>query len=182
MLDSRRNFLSKSVATLGTLGMGSAFASEPLTTGLVPSGALKLYHIHTTETLQVEYRQGHAIIASALCDIDYLLRDFRTGQVTTIDFDLIDLLSGLYDQFGRRGRFEVISGYRSPRTNSALRKITTGVAEDSFHMSGRAIDVRLVGTQTAALRDAALALRRGGVGYYPDSNFVHIDTGTVRSW
>jgi len=195
---SRRHFLSGSLAGVGALAAGPTLAAiDTVSTGLGrfgsdaldatvsigrPSGTLKLYHIHTTELLNVAYRQGNAVIASALGDIDHLLRDFRTDQETMIDLDLLDLLSTLYDQFDRRGHFEIISGFRSPRTNAALRRVTTGVAEDSFHMTGRAMDVRLVGTQTDRLRDAALALGHGGVGYYPESNFVHIDTGRVRRW
>ena len=88
----------------------------------------------------------------------------------------------LYAQAQRRGRFEVISGYRSPRTNKALRQSSNGVAENSLHMTGRAIDVRLTSVATSDLRGLAMDLRQGGVGYYPESNFVHLDTGRVRSW
>ena len=99
-----------------------------------------------------------------------------------IDVALLDTLHELYTTFDGRGNFEVISGYRSPRTNAALRRVTTGVAENSLHIQGRAIDVRLTSAKTPDLRDAALALRAGGVGYYQESNFVHIDTGEVRAW
>lgn len=188
----RRELVLGGLASLGGLTCGSALASESetllsakparLRPAHNPSSTLTLYHIHTTEALKVDYRENGAILTAALEAIDYELRDFRTGGVMPIDVDLLDTLSLLYDQFGRRGRYEVISGYRSPRTNAALRHVTTGVAENSNHMYGRAIDVRLVGTETTHLRDAALALGRGGVGYYPESNFVHIDTGPVRSW
>jgi uncharacterized protein YcbK (DUF882 family) len=110
------------------------------------------------------------------------LRDFRTEQVHNIDVALLDALHELYTVFDARGNFEVISGYRSPRTNAALRHVTSGVAENSLHIQGQAIDVRLTSAKTAALRDAAIALAAGGVGYYSKSNFVHIDTGAVRSW
>jgi uncharacterized protein YcbK (DUF882 family) len=105
-----------------------------------------------------------------------------TDQVHDIDVALLDALHTLFVAFEERGNFEVISGYRSPRTNAALRHATSGVAENSLHIQGRAIDVRLTSAKTAALRDAALALSSGGVGYYPESNFVHIDTGKVRAW
>jgi uncharacterized protein YcbK (DUF882 family) len=121
-------------------------------------------------------------VPAGLEEITHFLRDFRNEQTHPIDVALLDTLSSLYDGFERRGRFEVISGYRSPRTNEALRHVTTGVAKDSLHLSGRAIDVRLTSAATVKLRDAAIALQRGGVGYYPESNFVHIDTGAVRSW
>jgi uncharacterized protein YcbK (DUF882 family) len=110
------------------------------------------------------------------------LRDFRSEQIHDIDVALLDALHDLYTTFDGRGNFEVISGYRSPRTNAALRHVTSGVAEHSLHIQGRAIDVRLTSAKTAALRDAAIALRVGGVGYYPESNFVHVDTGAVRTW
>lgn len=180
----RRQMLAGGLAAVGTLAFGRAGAE----TASVPAantastGALKLYHIHTGESLDIAYRYGGAIVTSALGEIDHFLRDFRTGQVESIDVDLLDILSALYDTFDRRGRFEVISGYRSPKTNAALRQVTNGVAKKSWHMQGRAIDVRLVGTRTDLVRDAAITLGRGGVGYYPDSNFVHVDTGRVRRW
>ena len=95
---------------------------------------------------------------------------------------MLDTLHALYTTFDGRGNFEVISGYRSPHTNAVLRHVTTGVAENSLHIEGRAIDVRLTSAKTTALRDAALALKAGGVGYYAESNFVHLDTGNIRSW
>jgi uncharacterized protein YcbK (DUF882 family) len=146
------------------------------------TSSLVFYHIHTAEKLNVVYREHGEIVAGAVNAINYYLRDFRTGQEHTIDVALLDGLSALYEQFDRRGNFEVISGYRSPRTNAALRHVTTGVAKDSLHMFGQAIDVRLTSAATLDLRDAAIALQRGGVGYYPESNFVHIDTGPVRRW
>lgn len=179
----RRELLALSLSGIGALVASPAMAiARPLVGSDAPGGLLKLYHIHTTESLEVEYRRGHAVITSALGAIDHLLRDFRTGSETIFDINVLDTLSLLYDRFGRRGRFEIISGFRSPRTNAALRRITTGVAEHSLHMVGRAIDVRLVGTRTDVLRDAALALGRGGVGYYPESNFVHVDSGPIRTW
>jgi uncharacterized protein YcbK (DUF882 family) len=143
---------------------------------------LSFYHLHTTERLRIAYRDSGLLVEGALREINRFLRDFRNGREHAIDVDLLDTLSLLYERFGRRGSFEVISGYRSPRTNEALRKGTTGVAKNSWHLSGRAIDVRLTSADTVRLRDAALALRRGGVGFYPESNFVHLDTGPVRSW
>jgi uncharacterized protein YcbK (DUF882 family) len=181
---SRRAILTQGMSGAAMLAAGpAAAAAGPVPSdGASPSGALRFYHIHTDEKLRVEYRQGNAIISSALGDIDHLLRDFRSGQETQIDLDLLDTLSLLYDQFGRSGWFEIVSGYRSPRTNAALRRVTTGVAEHSHHMEGRAIDVRLVGIRTERFRDAAIALARGGVGYYAESNFVHLDSGATRSW
>lgn len=180
--------------TLGAGMTASVPAGRTPMSGLVPKPAanptvaetatasLSVYNIHTTESLKVTYREEGALVTGALDEINHMLRDFRTGECIPIDVDLLDTLTLLYDHFGRRGHYELISGYRSPRTNAALRHVTTGVAKNSLHMDGRAADVRLVGTPTDKLRDAALALARGGVGYYPDSNFVHVDTGAVRSW
>jgi len=179
MLHGRRNFLVGSLggmAALTTLSATRAFA----TTAEVQT--LAFYHIHTAETLKVTYREHGTLVPGALGEIKQFLRDFRTAQTHDIDVELLDRLWHLYAEFDQRGRFEVISGYRSPRTNAALRHATTGVAENSLHISGRAIDVRLTSAATDALRDAAIALRSGGVGYYPESNFVHVDTGAFRTW
>jgi uncharacterized protein YcbK (DUF882 family) len=132
--------------------------------------------------LTIPYRENGVVLPAVLTEINRFLRDFRTGEEHDIDVQLLDALSTLYERFDGRGHFEVISGFRSPRTNEALRHVTTGVAKDSLHMSGRAIDVRLTSAATDELRAAAIALKCGGVGYYPESNFVHIDTGAVRSW
>ena len=144
--------------------------------------SLSFYHIHTAETLSVTYRENGELVPDAIAAITHLLRDFRTGEVHEIDVALLDTLTLLHEAADRRGHFEVISGFRSPRTNASLRRVTDGVAEGSLHMSGRAIDVRSTGLVTKDLQAAALELARGGVGYYPSSNFVHIDTGAFRAW
>jgi uncharacterized protein YcbK (DUF882 family) len=148
----------------------------------LPAHRLAFYHIHTAEKLTVTYRENGQLIPEAVAEINRYLRDFRTEQVHEIDVALLDTLQALFTAFDSRGNFEVISGYRSPRTNAALRHVTSGVAENSLHIQGRAIDVRLTSAKTADLRDAALALQSGGVGYYAESNFVHVDTGNFRSW
>ena len=174
----RRRFL------VGSLGAAAAVLGAPgkSRAGAVPAHRLSFYHIHTAEKLTITYREHGTLIPGALSEIKHYLRDFRTEQVHDIDVALLDVLHDLYTEFDARGNFEVISGYRSPRTNEALRHVTTGVAEHSLHIEGQAIDVRLTSAKTTALRDAALARAAGGVGYYPESNFVHIDTGKVRSW
>jgi uncharacterized protein YcbK (DUF882 family) len=146
------------------------------------SRALSFSHLHTGERLVVEYFSAGAYVSSALRSINHLLRDFRTGEERDIDADLLDLLHGLSSVTETRQPFEVISGYRSPATNQMLRNQNEGVAAHSLHMVGRAIDVRLADVQLRALRQAALSMRRGGVGYYPASDFVHVDTGRVRAW
>jgi uncharacterized protein YcbK (DUF882 family) len=178
MLVGRRRFL------LGSLGAAaSALGASRVAQGAAaPAHRLSFYHIHTAEKLVVTYREDGTLIPAALTQINRYLRDFRTEQVHEIDVALLDALHDLYTAFDARGNFEVISAYRSPRTNAALRHVTSGVAEHSLHIEGQAIDIRLTSAKTAALRDAALARAAGGVGYYPESNFVHVDTGAVRSW
>jgi uncharacterized protein YcbK (DUF882 family) len=168
---------------VGSLGAAAAFTRAGRgAAAAVPAHRLSFYHIHTAEKLTVTYRENGEIVPAALAEINRYLRDFRTEQVHDIDVALLDTLHELFTRFDGRGNFEVISGYRSPRTNAALRHATSGVAENSLHIQGRAIDVRLTSAKTEALRDAALTLKTGGVGYYPESNFVHLDTGKFRSW
>ena len=178
MLLGRRRFL------VGSLGAAAAFSGVARKASAVTARqhALSFYHIHTGEKLSITYRENGVLIPEALAEINHYLRDFRTEQIHTIDVALLDKLSTLFSTFDERGNFEVISGYRSPHTNEVLRHVTTGVAEHSLHIEGRAIDVRLTSAKTTDLRDAALALQSGGVGYYAESNFVHIDTGNNRSW
>ena len=144
---------------------------------------LTFAHLHTAERLTIAYSDGLRYLPSALGEINHLLRDFRTGDVHAIDPKLLDLLHALHGATGSTRPFEIISGYRSPHTNTMLRRTGGGgVASASLHMRGQAIDIRLSDVPLAALRDAAQSLARGGVGYYPSSNFVHVDTGRVRRW
>jgi len=143
--------------------------------------ALDFVHTHTGEKLSVVYFDNGDYLPDGLSAVEHLLRDFRTGERHPIDATLLDILHALRSAHGG-GTFEIISAYRSPATNSALAEKSAGVARDSLHLQGRAIDVRLSGCDTAGLRDAAIALARGGVGYYPASDFVHLDTGRVRRW
>jgi uncharacterized protein YcbK (DUF882 family) len=139
--------------------------------------------LHTDERLSVAYRIGEHYQRSALKRLNHFLRDFRTGDEIAIDPQLFDLLYDVKRRLGHNdGTFEIISGYRSPRTNAVLRQTSSGVARRSLHMTGQAIDVRLTEMPTRSIRDAALTLSRGGVGYYPRSDFVHLDTGRVRRW
>ena len=180
MLVARRRLLIGAVG--GAVGCSSAGLAVAAVSATAPVHTLSFYNIHTAEKLKVTYREQGELIPEALQEINYYLRDFRTEQAHEIDVVLLDTLHDLYRAFDERGNFEVISGYRSPRTNAALRHVTTGVAEHSLHIEGRAIDVRLTSAKTADLRDSAIALQRGGVGYYPESNFVHVDTGAFRTW
>lgn len=110
------------------------------------------------------------------------LRDFRTGEVRPIDPGLLDIISQIQSKTNSRGTVEIISGYRSPQTNNLLRNRSSGVATHSLHLEGRAVDIRITDLPTRQLRDTAIALRTGGVGYYASSDFVHLDTGRFRTW
>ena len=143
---------------------------------------LSFYSTHTHERLTVVYKDGERYIAEALKKIDYILRDHRTGEIHAIDPDLLDYLYDLLTAVGNHGEVHIISGYRSPKTNKKLRSKSKGVAAGSLHMQGKALDFRLPGTATTVLRDKALALKRGGVGYYKESDFIQIDTGRFRFW
>ncbi len=163
----------------------SAFAAVPaaLATALPASERrLAFYNLHTGETVGATYWAGGEFVADSLAEIDRVLRDHRSGEVYPIDTGLLDLLNALAGNMEASKPFEVISGYRSPATNANLRNNTGGVARNSLHMQGKAIDIRLPGCDLAQLRKAALALRGGGVGYYPKSGFIHVDTGRVRRW
>lgn len=143
---------------------------------------LSFYNIHTGEYLTTAYRVQGELNTSALDDVNYFMRDHRNGEIKTIDHDLLDLLYSLNRRLRSARPFHVISGYRSPATNAMLAARSSGIAKHSLHMEGRAMDIYLPDRGLGELRRAALALRGGGVGYYPKSNFVHVDTGRVRSW
>jgi len=162
---------------LGTVGLAkAAFTSS--------DKRLSFYHTHTGKRLDIVYSHNGRYIPQALDRINSFLSDFRTGDIVRIDPELLDLIYDVREELGSHGTYEVISAYRSPKTNEMLRSrsAASGVAKNSQHTHGRAIDVRLEGVPTAKLRDQALAMKRGGVGYYAESNFVHMDTGRVRSW
>jgi uncharacterized protein YcbK (DUF882 family) len=146
---------------------------------------LRFYHTHTRERLDVVYRRGDQYIPEALDKLDHFLRDHRTGDEHHYDPRLFDLLHDLTASLGDSGgEIDVICGYRTPWSNEFLRTRSphTGVAQHSLHMQAEAIDIRLPGIPTSELRDAALRLHRGGVGYYRSSDFVHVDVGRVRHW
>lgn len=178
--DCRRRFLGS--------GAALALAAVPLLPRAQPARApgercLSLVHTHTGEHLDMAYAQGDAYRADALRALNRFLRDHYTGQVGVMDPHLFDQLHRLQALLGCAGPYEVISGYRCAQTNERLRLAGGGgVARRSLHMDGKAMDVRLPGVPLAELRDAALALRAGGVGYYAREQFVHVDTGPVRRW
>ncbi len=144
--------------------------------------SLSFYNTHTGERLNVCYFKNGAYRPGAMGQINRILRDHRTGDIQAMDTRLMDLLYTVNQRLGSCSPFHIISGYRSPQTNARLRKNSTGVAKFSYHMLGRAIDIRLPGCDTHQLRQACLDLELGGVGYYPRSDFVHVDTGAFRTW
>jgi uncharacterized protein YcbK (DUF882 family) len=144
--------------------------------------ALKFASVHTGEALSVVYRVGDAYQEEALARVNCQLRDHRTGEIMAIEPALLDLLHDLSLETGTREPYQVISGYRSPATNEMLRTQGSKVGRRSYHMKGMAIDLRLADVESRRLREVALDLKRGGVGYYAKSDFVHLDVGPVRFW
>jgi uncharacterized protein YcbK (DUF882 family) len=179
MVFSRRSFMR---------GCGAAMAVTAIPAvpawALAPAGArsLKFQNLHTGEKLALDYWANGAYEPEALRAINNVLRDFRTGEVHTMDPRLLDLLWDVNSGLDTAQPFEVISGYRSPQTNKMLHERSSGVASSSLHMQGMAIDIRVPGRSLQNLHDVALKLDRGGVGYYPTSDFVHVDVGRVRKW
>ena len=144
---------------------------------------LRLYHTHTGERIDIVYRIGDHYLPEAEAQLDHFLRDHRTGDVKHYDPHVFDILSDLTTAVGHpNAEIDIICGYRTPWSNEFLRAGSAGVAKNSQHMQAHAIDIRIPGVDTLTLRNAALALGRGGVGYYPRSAFVHVDTGRVRTW
>jgi uncharacterized protein YcbK (DUF882 family) len=194
---SRRKFLKKlaygSVLALGGCGVETAavrdvgrhgFTQQTQDPYLRNPGykTLSFEHTHTGEKLKLTYFERGNYIKDALQEINYLLRDFRTNEIQPIDTALLDQLFDLKQTLGLNKPFHIISGYRSPFTNAQLRKNGHGVAEHSYHLQGRAIDIRIEGVSSKTISNAALAMAQGGVGYYPRNNFVHLDTGKYRTW
>jgi uncharacterized protein YcbK (DUF882 family) len=140
-------------------------------------------HTHTREQIELIYAVGADYVPQALTDLNRFLRDHYSGQIGRMDAGLYDIMHALRTALKVHTPYEIISGYRSPKTNERLRTTRGGgVARHSLHMDGKAVDLRLPGVPLDELRDAALALKAGGVGYYPGSDFVHVDTGRVRAW
>jgi len=164
-----------------TLPAGVSPKQSP--TKVAKEHALRLYNTHTGERMEIIYRRGDQYLPEALSKLDYFLRDHRTGEIRRFDPRLYDILSDLTASVGEPGgEIDIVCGYRTSSTNETLRAHTTGVAKNSLHIQAEAIDLRMPGVDTLKLRKAALALHRGGVGYYPHSDFIHVDVGRVRQW
>ncbi len=179
---TRRRFIAAALAALPVARVALSVPADAGTEDGSGKRWIELKSIHTNEVVSVAFQDAQGFVAGALAKLQHLLRDHRTGEEHEMDSGLYVQLSDLAHAAQREPRYEVISGYRSPATNAKLHAEGRGVAEHSLHMQGRAMDVRLRGCDLVALRDLALAAKRGGVGYYPHSNFVHIDTGKVRTW
>jgi uncharacterized protein YcbK (DUF882 family) len=180
-------FGSRSISRREMLGLaaGSALLLSPLGAWCAQSVAnrcVSFVHTHTGEKLLLNYWCDGAFQSQCLAPLNHFLRDFRTGEVANMDAGLLDILYDLQVLADRDATYEVISGYRSPQTNAMLRKSSSEVAKKSLHMQGKAIDIRITGFSTKKLQQLALAHQAGGVGFYAKSNFVHLDTGSIRSW
>jgi uncharacterized protein YcbK (DUF882 family) len=170
------------VAGALTSGLAGVSYAAPATAAAGARRSLELKNLHTGEVLKVTFEREAGPDPETIAKLQHLLRDYRVNEEHTMDPALYGILCDLAEATGHEARYEVISGYRSPRTNAKLHAEGHGVAEHSQHMEGRAMDVRLIGCDLAVLHEAALKAARGGVGYYPSSNFVHVDTGRVRAW
>jgi uncharacterized protein YcbK (DUF882 family) len=177
----RRDFLRATGALMAAVTATPALAdiAGPALSG---SRSLSFLGLHTGELVKVDYWENGNYVPEALSTINYVLRDFRNNEVHVIEPKLLDLLHALQTKLDSRAAFQVISGYRSPATNAMLHERSAGVAAHSLHMQGMAIDIRLPDRAIADLRSAAAGLSLGGVGFYPDSGFVHVDIGPVRYW
>lgn len=182
MIDLGRRRMFGGAVALG----GMMLAGTPAFAGAAER-RLAFRNVHTNERVDARYFGPAGIDRQGIAEINHGLRDWRTGQTHMMDHDLLDLLGDLRDRLGlapNRG-FDLISGYRSPETNGRLKAAGgahSGVAGKSQHMLGKATDIAMPGVPLATLRAAAFSMRRGGVGYYPRDGFVHVDTGTVRTW
>lgn len=177
----RRSFLKAGALVLGgCLFPQTVFSAVDGATAVERS--LSLYNMHTGESLRAVYWFKGGYLAEALVDINKILRDYRTDEIAPIDTKLLDLIHTIHQRMGSRDMVHIISGYRSPATNERLRGNGRGVAKNSLHMEGKAADIRLPDQSLSELRRTAVSMQRGGVGYYPSSNFVHVDVGRVRYW
>jgi uncharacterized protein YcbK (DUF882 family) len=169
---------------LGVVALAIASPLRGALAALPTSGVrtLGFVNTHTNEKILATYWKDGVYDKGALKDINYVLRDHRTGEIAKMDPQLLDLLVELHRRTGSRKAFQIISAYRSPKTNAMLATNSGGVAKHSMHMEAKAVDIRLYDIKLADLRDTAIGMKAGGVGYYGKSDFVHVDTGRVRRW
>ncbi len=177
----RRDFLKLGLIVTGAI-LNPLPSQATSDIGPKKTKTLAFYNTHTDERLRVGFCRNGQYDSGALIKINHILRDHRSGEIKAIDVTLLELLYSISIKAKSQTPFHVISGYRSPTTNKSLRKNNKGVASRSMHMLGKAIDIRIPGFSTRQLRNLARKLKGGGVGYYPKSDFVHVDTGRVRHW
>lgn len=175
----RRDFLKRS-ATFAALGVPALGLAAPALA--LRDRTLRMYNTHTGESIRATYWAEGRFVPDAMGDINHLLRDHRNNKVAPIDPQLLLLLDQVSTAVKAGSMVHIISGYRSPESNQLLADTTDGVARHSMHLDGRAIDVRMPGSALTSVRQAALRAAGGGVGYYANSQFVHLDTGRVRHW
>lgn len=177
---------SRLLSRRGFIAAGAAFVAMPHVARAANLASaqrkLSLDNIHTGETLTTVYWVQGDYVGEALDEVNHIMRDYRSNEVHVIDPKLLDLLNTLHGKLDSGRPFEIVSGYRSRQTNAELAEHGSGVAKKSLHMQGMAIDINLSDVRLKNLRKAAIAMKQGGVGYYPKSNFVHVDVGRVRSW
>jgi len=147
-----------------------------------PSRELSFLNLHTGERIRAEYVHNGQVVPSAMHAISVLMRDHYNNKIHPMDPHLLDIAHNLQSRVGSHGIFEVVCGYRSPETNAMMHEASAGVAAHSMHIQGKAMDIRLPGVRLGSVRRTAVALKMGGVGYYPEDDFVHIDSGPVRKW
>ena len=183
----REKINRREILRMGLITAAATFINPRKTIASIQSSPnterkLTIYNVHSDEYLQTVYWKDDHYIPDALADINYIFRDRVTGKIKDIHPELLDLLFKVQQELGYHKSIHIVSGYRTPRANAYLKKTTKGVAWNSLHMYGKAVDVRLPGNSLNSVRRVATELRQGGVGYYPHSNFVHLDTGSVRYW
>ncbi len=178
---SRRNFIGLMLVS-GIAGFSPKSVCAAIEDFAPMERSLSLYNPHTKDSFNGVYWRNGEYDRNALNNINYIMRDFRINDVKQIDTHLLDLLSAISLKLKPKKPFQVISGYRSPETNAKLRKRGKGAAKHSYHIQGKAVDIRLPGYRTSVLRQTAYKLKGGGIGYYPHQRFVHIDVGPIRYW
>ena len=180
---NRREFITRFGLSALTLSSTSSFAAS---SGLIlpkeEHRTLKIKNLHTGDSVNATYWEHGEYLIDGLAELYFAMRDHRANLVTAMDIDLLDTLHGIQSQFDNHQEIYLLSGYRSPKTNESLRKQQEGVAKHSLHMQGRALDFRMPGVSNRYLNQASLSISNGGVGYYRNSGFIHLDTGRKRHW
>ena len=175
---SRRGFLKKSAIITGAAIM----SQSELLAATGERKILKLHNVHLNKTFYAPFFEKNYYKLSGLFEVNKAFVDYRAREMTRIDVKLINLMYEIKQELGYDKQFNIVSGYRTPETNAALRKKREGVAKNSYHIKGQAVDIYVPNVSLSKLRDVAMGLGKGGVGYYPRSNFLHVDVGPVRSW